>query len=147
MFLFFSTFVPMVKNGFHTVFSMLMAFLVLFSTLYITIEKHLCGDVVIDVAVFTQAEKCKMETFEMEQAALTKQNCCKDELEIIKGQDVLKLTPFEDLHFDQQVFLTTLIYSYSNVFEGLPEQINPNKDYSPPNLVADILVLDQVFII
>ena len=137
----------MLKNGFHKTFSTLMALLVLFSTFYITIEKHLCGDVLIDVAVFSEVEKCKMEAFEMEQAAITKENCCKDELELIKGQDDLKLTTFEDLHFDQQLFLSTFVYSYINLFEGLPELVIPHKDYSPPNLVADIQVLDQVFLI
>lgn len=144
---FFRTFAVMLKIVFHKGFSVVMAFLVLFSTVYITIESHLCGDVLIDVAVFREAEKCKMEAFEMHQMAMTKENCCKDKLEVLKGQDDLKLTSFDDLQFEQQVFITSFINSYINLFEGLPEQVIPHKDYSPPNLVADIQVLDQVFII
>ena len=49
--------------------------------------------------------------------------------------------------FQQQQFLTTFLYTYINLFEGLPKQVIPHKDYSPPNLVSDIQVLDQVFII
>lgn len=131
----------------HKSFSVLMAFLVLFSTVYITIESHMCGDVLIDVSVFSEAEKCKMEAFEMEQMAITKDNCCKDNLEVVKGQDDLKLTSFEDLQIDQQFFVTSLVYSFDSLFEGLPTQIIPHKNYSPPNLIADIQVLDQVFII
>ena len=137
----------MLKKIIHKGFSVVMAILVLFSTVSFTIEKHFCGDVLIDVAVFTEAQKCVMEAFEMEQAAITKMNCCKDDLELLKGQDVLKSQSYEDLHFDQSVFLSTFVYTYINLFEGLPEQIIPHKDYSPPNLVADIQVLDQVFII
>lgn len=124
-----------------------MAFLVLFSTVSFTIEKHFCGDVLIDVAVFTEAEKCAMEAFEMEQEAITKKICCKDEVDVIQGQDDLRLTSFDDLDFQQQLFITTFSYAFVNLFESLEKHIIPHKDYSPPNLVADIQVLDQVFII
>ena len=137
----------MVKKGFHKVFSVLMAFLVLFSTISFTIEKHFCGDKLIDVAVFSEVQKCGMEASESGQVTIVKKDCCKDELEIVKGQDKLKITKFEDLHLDQQHFLATLVYSYTNLFRGLQAQIIPHKDYSPPNLVVDRQILDQVFII
>ncbi|MFG6686546.1 hypothetical protein ACGK9U_08195 [Mariniflexile sp. HNIBRBA6329] len=126
---------------------MLLALLVLFSTVSFTIEKHFCGDVLIDVAVFTEAEKCAMEAFEKEQEAITKKICCKDEVDVVQGQDDLRLTSFDDLDFQQQLFITTFSYAFVNLFESLEKHIIPHKDYSPPNLVADIQVLDQVFII
>ena len=120
-----------------------MALLVLFSTVSFTIEKHFCGDVLVDVSMFVEAEKCAMEAMEI----LQKKTCCKDEVDVVKGQDKLKVSSFEDLDFEQQQFVTVFAYSYINGFESLPKQAIPNKDYSPPNLVADIQVLDQVFII
>ena len=137
----------MIKQVLHKTSSILLALLVLFSTVSITIEKHFCGDVLIDVAVFKEAQKCAMEAFEMEQALITKKNCCKDVLEIVKGQDEMKMSNFEDLHIDQQLFLEGFVYSFVNLFEGLSEQIIPHKNYSPPNLVEDIHILDQVFLI
>jgi hypothetical protein len=137
----------MIKQVLHKISSILLALLVLFSTVSITIEKHFCGDKLIDVAVFSEAQKCAMEAFEMGQALITKKNCCKDELEIIKGQDELKISKFEDLQFDQQVFLESFVYSYVNLFEGLSQHVIPHKNYSPPNLVEDIHILDQVFLI
>lgn len=137
----------MLNTAFHRLFSLVMAFLVLFSTVSFTVDQHFCGDMLIDTSIFTQTQKCKMETFEMEEMAMTKMNCCKDKLEIIKGQDQLKLSKFEDLNLDQQFFLTNLIYTFNILFEGLPKQIIPHKDYSPPNLVADLQILDQVFLI
>jgi hypothetical protein len=137
----------MIKQVLHKTSSILLALLVLFSTVSFTIEKHFCGDTLIDVAVFSEAQKCAMEAFEMEQALITKKNCCKDELESIKGQDELKMSKFEDLQFDQHVFLESFVYSYVNLFEGLSQQIIPHKNYSPPNLVQDIHILDQVFLI
>ncbi len=137
----------MIKHILHKASSTLMALLVLFSTVSITIEKHFCGDVLIDVAVFKEAQKCAMEAFEMEQALITKKNCCKDVLEIVKGQDELKISKFEELQLDQQLFLESFVYSYVNLFEGLSQNIIPHLYYSPPNLVQDIHILDQVFLI
>lgn len=119
-----------------------MAVLVLFSTVSFTVEKHFCGDNLIDVAIFTEAKKCG-DNMEL----TSKKSCCKDEVEVVKGQDELKFSSFEDLDFSQQVFITSFAIVYSNLFESLPKQIIPFKDYSPPNLVVDIQVLDQVFII
>lgn len=137
----------MIKKRFHSVFSMFMAVLVLCSTVSFTIQKHFCGDELVEVSVFSKANDCGMDNETMKLASVEKVDCCKNEIELIKGQDKLKMVSFEDLHFDQQLFLSTFIYSYTNLFEGLPEQISPHKDYSPPHLVADIHVLDQVFII
>ena len=137
----------MIKNMFIKTFSSLLAFLVLFSTVSFTIEKHFCGDVLVDVAVFTEAQKCAMESYELALEKITKKSCCKDEIDVLKGQDELKFSAFEDLEFHQQIFLSTLTYSYFNLFESLPNESIPHKDYSPPNLVADLQVLDQVFLI
>lgn len=122
---------------------MLLALLVLFSTVSFTIEKHYCGDVLVDVSVFVEAEKCAMEALEI----LQKKTCCKDEVNVVKGQDELKVSSFDDLNFEQQQFITAFANTYINGFESIPKQTIPHKNYSPPNLVADIQVLDQVFII
>ena len=71
---------------------MLLALMVLFSTVSFTVEKHFCGDVLVDVSVFTDVEKCAMEAMEMKQ----KKSCCKDEVDVLKGQDELKFNSFEE---------------------------------------------------
>lgn len=119
-----------------------MAALVLFSTVSFTVEKHYCGDNLIDVAIFTEADKCGDN---MEQTS--KMSCCKDEVEVIKGQDELKFSTFEELDFNKQVFVATLAITYSNLFKSLPKQIIRFKDYSPPNLIADLNIVNQVFLI
>lgn len=132
-----------IKQVLHKTFSFLLAFLVLFSTVSFTIEKHYCGNVLVDVSVFSDVDKCDMESMDK----LQKKTCCKDEIDLVKGQDELKFSSFEDLSFKKQEFILSFILIYINLFEGLSQQIIPHKDYSPPNLVADIQVLDQVFII
>lgn len=133
----------MIKLFLHKTFSVLLTLLVLFSTVSFTIEKHYCGDVLVDVSVFVEAEKCEMEALEI----LQKKTCCKDEINVIQGQDELKFSSFDDLEFEQQLFLASFIYSYVNLFEGLSQQIVPHKNYSPPNLVRDIQVLNDTFLI
>jgi hypothetical protein len=135
------------KQALYKLFSTAMALLVLFSTVSFTVEKHYCGDTLIDIAVFSEVQKCNMETSKLEQSKITKKSCCKDELEVVKGQDQLNLSKFEELSFNQFLFVSAFVYTYNNVFEGLPKRIIPHKDYSPPNLVDDILLLDQVFLI
>ena len=124
-----------------------MAFLVLFSTVSFTVEKHYCGDALIDVSVFSEVEKCASEAYEIELEKITKKPCCKDVVDLVKGQDELQKTSVDDLSLDQQLFLTAYLQSYKNLFEGLPQHVIPHKNYSPPNLVFDIQVLDQVFLI
>ncbi|RAJ22355.1 hypothetical protein LX77_02667 [Gelidibacter algens] len=143
---FFRTFAAMYQNSSHKIFSVALGFLVLLSTVSFTMEKHFCGDTLIDTAIFSQADTCGMD---VEGTSITseEQSCCKNEVEHVKGQDQLKKASFEDFNFDQQLTLTALLYNYINLFEGLSEQVIPHKNYTPPNLVVDIQVLDQVFII
>ena len=137
----------MFKRIVHKLFSAILALLVLVSTVSFTVEKHYCGDHLIDVAVFSRAKTCGMDMEKNSMTSIEKKHCCKDESEVIKGQDKLKKVSSEDFDFGQQFFILSFIYSYHTLFEGLPTQIIPHKDYSPPNLITDIQILDQVFII
>ena len=132
----------MIKQVLHKIFSISLAIIVLFSTVSFTVEKHFCGDKLIDVAVFTELDKCAMDTEEV-----TKKQCCKDKVDIVKGQDELIVKAFDDLDFEQQLFVASFKNLYVNLFESLPQQVIPHKDYSPPNLVTDKQILDQVFLI
>ncbi len=132
-----------IKLVLHKAFSVLLTLLVLFSTVSFTIEKHFCGDVLIDVSVFTEAKDCGMEASE----GLQKKSCCNNQIEVIQGQDELKFSSFDDLEFEQQQLLASFIYAYDNLFESLSQHIVPHKNYSPPNLVTDIQVLHDTFLI
>lgn len=124
----------------HSVFSVLMAFLVLFSTLSFTVEKHYCGDRLVDSAVFSKVKKCS-DVIEIPKS------CCKDDVEIIKGQDKLKVTKFEDLDISKQIAFTAFVYNFFLYKESLPKQTIPHQFYSPPNLVIDLQQLHDVYII
>lgn len=84
---------------------------------------------------------------DMDKPEIVKKSCCKDEIDIIKGQDELKTNSFDDLSSIQKQILFAYSFSYINLFEGLPKQTIPNRDYSPPKIVKDIHVLDETYLI
>lgn len=79
----------------------------MFSTLSLTIEKHFCGDVLIDVTIFTEREKCKGDVAEIDSHNIIKKNCCKDEIDVIEGINQLTTNSFEDIETIQKQVLIT----------------------------------------
>lgn len=121
-----------------------MAILVLFSTISFTVEKHYCGNHLVDVAINSEAKKCGMMDSD---ASAMKKSCCNDTLEVFEGQDELKASTSVELDLNHQIFLTSFVYSYVNLFNGLPQHIIPHKMYVPPDIVEDIQLLEEVFLI
>lgn len=137
------------KQLFRKISAIIMAFVVLFSTMSFTVSEHYCGHQLVDIGVFSKAESCGMEMQKpstTKDCEIKKSDCCKDEVKQFKGQNELN-TAFSNLNFEQQVFITSFTYTYINLFEGLAVSIIPFKYYTPPLLVTDILVLDQTFLI
>jgi hypothetical protein len=118
----------------------------LISTLSLTIEKHFCAGVLFDVAVFSELKTCcggdKDGVMEV-----TKRSCCDNETDIIEGQDELTIKTFEDLENIEQQVLMAYTLSLASLYKSLPKQIIPHKDYSPPLLVKDIQVIDEIYLI
>jgi len=131
----------------HKAFSIALSVLVLFSTLSLTIDKHFCGDVLVDVAIFSESEKCGMDISKMEATDMVKKSCCKNEIDVIEGLSDLTFNSFEDFDVIKQQVLFAYSYSYINLFEGLPNLVIPHSNYLPPTLVKDIHLLDEVYLI
>ena len=133
-------------NRFQQLLSVAMALLVFISTLSISIEKHYCGDHLVDVSIFADVQKCGME--EADQGAiLMTQSCCKDVINFVEGQDELSLEKTKELSSHQKVFVFSFAYTFSGLFEFEPQNHSPFEHYSPPNYVEDIQVLNEVFLI
>ena len=125
----------------------MLSLLVMVSTLSLTIEKHFCGGVLIDVAVFTEAKKCSDDVPSADGETIAKKSCCKDEVNVFEGLSEMTTNSFEDLDDIQKQVLYAYTYSYISLFENLPKAIVPHKDYSPPILIKDIHVLDETYLI
>jgi len=135
------------KKGFYKSVSTVLALLVLVSTFSFTIDKHYCGKFLVDHAIFSTASSCGMDMDSHSGIDLMDQdNCCSSQNISVQCQDELNLF-FQTLDLNQQLFLTAFTYSYSNLFEGLSQQVISFKNYSPPLIVKDIPVLNETFLI
>lgn len=130
-----------------------MALLVFISTLSVSIGKHYCGEHLVDVAIFAEAEKCGMEVADMglepaeKGTVLMAESCCKDVLDLYEGQDELSLEKTQTLNAAQKVFVLSLAAVFSGLNLPEPQKDPPYEHYSPPKYVRDLQVLNQVFII
>lgn len=136
------------KQVFHKIMSLLMAFVVLFSTMSFTVDLHYCGDTLMDTAIFHKAETCGMEMENplTDGCSITKKNCCNDEQIVVDGQNELKLQ-VDKITFEQQVFIASFIYTYINLFEGLDNNVSSFEEYEPPLVVKQIFKIDETYLI
>jgi len=139
------------KEALRKIASLTMALIVLFSTMSFSVDMHYCGDHLVDFSFSQETDTCLMKA-EMTQSSTAcnvmemEMNCCSDVEVVFEGQEELKIS-FDQLSFDQQLFVASFVYSYINLFEGIEENIVPFKDYAPPPLIRDVQILDQTFLI
>ena len=133
----FHSFVLYMKAIVFKIASFFMALLVLFSTLSFSVGMHFCGDSRVDFSLFESAEACAMAAEPAAKASNCEMlnrdmDCCSDLAFVVEGQQELNLS-FEPLTFEQELFVTSLIYRYISIFEGPSEETSHFKDYSPPH--------------
>ena len=138
------------KSIIHRSIAVFMAGVVLFTTMSFAVDIHYCGDSLIDFSFVQQVESCGMEktptAANCDKSAITEKPCCKDQQLIKQGQDDLKIS-FEQLSFQQQIFVVSVAYSYISLFEGTESTVVPFVAYPPPFIERDVQVLHQTFLI
>jgi len=144
------------KQFSHKVGSIILAFIVLFSSFSFTIHKHMCGDVLVTTSYFVEADSCEMAVNKCENEcedensnAILENNehefCCNDLVESIQGNDNNQQAR-ESLELSQVQFLVAYVASYKTLLNEA--QITPVfNEYSPPLVVKDIQVLHDTFLI
>jgi hypothetical protein len=137
----------MVKHFLHKMFSVFLALIVLSSTMSFTIEKHFCGDKLIDVALFSELNKCNMDSSSIDLEEFVKKMCCKDEVNIVTGQDELLMHDFDDLSMDIQTALFEVTRSINHLVSVELLSKKSFNDYSPPKLIVNRLIVNQNFLI
>jgi hypothetical protein len=129
--------------------ALLMAFVVLFSTMSFSIDMHYCGGALVNTAFFKKAQTCGMEMqteTTSSDRSLVGKSCCRDEKIVVKGQKELTVT-YNNLELHHQVFLASFAYSYINFYNDLSQKVTPFDDYPPPLIVKDIHKIDEVYLI
>jgi hypothetical protein len=123
--------------------SLSLALLVLFSTLSFTVGIHYCGNIMMDKAVLAKAEPCEMH---QKNPSEEESECCDDEVELIKGQDQLKIQS-SDFELPLPIFVEAFVYTFffNTTFET---EVNTTIYEDPPPLLQrDFQTLYQVFLI
>jgi len=111
-----------------------------------TVEKHFCGGELVDISLFSDLEKCDMDAAET-LVVVADNHCCNDEVDVIEGQNDLSLNSDIELTVPQQFFLSNYFHSLAAIYDKLKDNEIFVFEYTPPNLIVDIQILDQVFII
>lgn len=143
------TFVTMLQV-LHKILAIIIAFVILFSTLSFTVEKHVCMGEITDVSYFTVAETCGMtvEDCDIENPSETKiqqEKCCNNIQELIEGNQT-EQQAIDSFELSQVQFVLAYTYSYLGLFDEYKGAI-PFNDYNPPLVNKNIQVLYQTFLI
>ena len=109
---------------------------------------HYCGDTLVETAIFQEAKGCgmEMEKPSNEGCSITKKNCCDDEQLAFEGQDELQLQ-VDKITFEQQVFITSFVYTYMNLIEGLDNNVSFYEKYKPPLVIRRLYKIDETYLI
>ena len=136
------------KKIIHKIASILMALVVLFSTMSFTIDMHYCGDSLVDSTVFHNLKTCgmEMEKSSPEVCSIKKENCCSDKQVVLDGQNQLQQNIYK-ISLEQKVFIASFIYAYNNLFEVSSNSITSFEEYKPPLVTKQIFKFDETYLI
>ncbi|AOW21663.1 HYC_CC_PP family protein [Urechidicola croceus] len=132
------------KKFFNKTISLALSLIVLFSTVSFTVDKHFCGEHLMDVAVFSAAENCGMEMIQKtsHEVQVKKKSCCRNEFQIVEGNS-LEQQAIQKMEFPQLYFVVAFISLFTESFDNSIEQSYCY--YDPPLVKKDITVLFENF--
>jgi len=128
-----------------SIFSALLALLVLVSATSFTIDKHLCMGRVQSVAILHDAAPCPMEL--MAEAGMGMDGCCQDTQTKIQGND-LQLKTLKPVAIEyQSLWVATLEHVIETFDLKSASTYISHPLYKPPLIDQDVPVLIQSFLI
>ena len=125
----------------------LLSFVVLFSSMSFTIDEHYCGTNLIDVSYFGDADNCNSKvTMNSSSSSVNQNNCCKDETTLLEASifNKEKFINLKDVDAEVIFYKTN---TYLGNFNFIATAIKCCLDLTPPDIVQDIQVLHQAFLI
>lgn len=121
--------------------------LVLFSSVFFTVEKHLCGGQVFSESFFGKTEKCGMVAecciAENNNTSYSKELCCKDEIQFINGS-IFEKEPTIKLNYKQQDLIVFNLID-PVLFTQKENESTHFKNYFPPPNTHNFNILYEVF--
>lgn len=131
----------------HKILSVIIALVVLFTSLSFTIEKHICEDEIMDVSVITNSDYCDMHDMDNNVNGHDEKDdqCCVENINLIPGNKNVQ-EAINHLEINQVKFILAFNYTYLDLFEKR-ENIVPFTDTSPFIVDKDLQILYQTFLI
>ena len=141
------------KQVFKNVVSVFLAIIVLFTSFSFTISSHYCGDILVDSAIFTEAEDCGMmdehenvcSTETMDKLCFENDSMhCKDVNKLFEGNSI-EQQAFEIAKLQKVYFAIAYITSYELLFADTTSNTIAYHHYIPPLVTNDLTVLFENF--
>lgn len=131
-----------------TIFSSLLALLVLLSSISFTIDKHICMGRVQSVAILHDAAPCGMELFAQSGENLSMmEGCCKSEQTVIEGNEhLVKIVKPVAVEY-QSLWVAELPKLIETIDLQEATLVASHTLYLPPLIDQDVPVLLQSFLI
>jgi hypothetical protein len=137
-----------VKHLFNKIVSIFLSLLILFTTTSFALSLHYCCNELVDIGFFNNASSCKILITEKEipskVCTFEKETCCLERAIFHEGNETVQKTSLI-LTTAPFVFLNPSVNIY--IFESLKKDFTPFKDYSPPYLITDIHIINNIFLI
>lgn len=129
-----------------------LALLVVFSSLGMTITRHLCAGEVKSLAVFSHSAACEMEQQKEKlppcHQSPTEDDCCQDLTIVLEVEDHKSVnSPVFKLSVPDITFIAAFTVVWNSLFDLYSPAYTYVPGYSPPVLAQDIPVLVQSFLL
>jgi len=137
------------KKVLSKISAIFLAFLVLVSSSFVVIDEHYCCNNLESFSIFGRADVCDkgMPTCEIDynSNSLSEKSCCSNNTKVIEGS-TFKINPQIEIDLFQLDFIKpTFNYELKNFFNF--KEKTHFKNYLPPLITRDLLVLIQRFLI
>ncbi|CAM1363678.1 HYC_CC_PP family protein [Tenacibaculum xiamenense] len=136
---------------FQKISSVFLALMLILSTISFTVEKHFCGDSLVNISFLGDAGACQDEPDDDcadSLLTLEKDSCCKNEITYLEGQYEINKAIKEKSLFNKINSVAVLNEEKVFQFFGVVDTLDLlNQEYSPPQITYDIQLLYEVFII
>ncbi|MDC1465841.1 hypothetical protein N8387_09210 [Polaribacter sp.] len=128
--------------------SILMAFVVVFTTLSFTVDMHFCGDTLVETAVFQKVKGCGMELEKpsKDDCVVKSNNCCNDKKLTIDGQQELQIS-VNAFSFEQPLYVSSILNTSKEFSKVIDKNILLYKGYTLQLVIRQLYKIAETYLI
>tara|TARA_B110000977_G_scaffold61878_1_gene84204 strand:- start:99 stop:512 length:414 start_codon:yes stop_codon:yes gene_type:complete len=128
--------------------SILMAFVVIFTTLSFTVDMHFCGDTLVETVVFQKAKGCGMELQKpsKDDCVVKSNNCCNDKQLTIDGQQELQIS-VNAFSFEQTLYVSSILNTSKEFSEVIDKNVPLYKGYTLQLVIRQLYKIAETYLI